>query len=87
MSFTNGCRSRRSACCARAARRAMWFIATARRCGLRRVAAGAGQRPYFDMVTNYQITAESAARAVIRVDNATTARRVVVESYVPLPPK
>jgi hypothetical protein len=43
--------------------------------------------PYFDMVTNYQITAESAARAVIRVDNATTAPRVVVESYVPLPPK
>jgi hypothetical protein len=46
-----------------------------------------GMNP-FGLVTNYQITAESAARAVIRVDNATTkAPRVVVESYVPLPPK
>ena len=42
----------------------------------------------FGLITNYQITAESAARAVIRVDNATTkALRVVVESYTPLPPK
>jgi hypothetical protein len=42
----------------------------------------------FGLVTNYQITAESAARAVIRVDNATTkAPRVIIESYVPLPPK
>ena len=41
----------------------------------------------FGLVTNYQVTAESAARAVIRVDNATTkAPRIVVESYTPLPP-
>jgi hypothetical protein len=41
----------------------------------------------FGLVTNYQVTAESAARAVIRVDNATTnAPRVVIESYTPLPP-
>ena len=42
---------------------------------------------YFGLVTNYQITAESAARAVIRVDNARTkAPRVVIESYNNLPP-
>jgi len=49
------------------------------------VVTASGQ--YFGLVTNYQITAESAARAVIRVDNATNAPRVVIESYVPLPPK
>ena len=49
------------------------------------VVTASGQ--YFGLVTNYQITAESAARAVIRVDNAKTAPRVVVESYTPLPPK
>jgi hypothetical protein len=50
------------------------------------VVTASGQ--YFGLVTNYQITAESAARAVIRVDNATTkAPRVIIESYVPLPPK
>jgi len=43
--------------------------------------------PFFQLVTNYQVTAETAARAVIRVDNANTARpRVVVESYNVLPP-
>jgi len=50
------------------------------------VVTASGQ--YFGLVTNYQITAESAARAVIRVDNATTkAPRVIIESYTPLPPK
>jgi hypothetical protein len=46
--------------------------------------------PYFNMVTNYQVTAESAARAVIRVDRHVTATgtnyTTVVESYNPLPP-
>ncbi len=42
---------------------------------------------YFGVVTNYQITAESAARAVIRVDNARTATpHVTIESFNPLPP-
>ena len=43
--------------------------------------------PYFQMVTNYQVTAESAIRAVIRIDNANTSTpRVVIESYNVLPP-
>jgi hypothetical protein len=45
---------------------------------------------YFNLVTNYQITAESAARAVIRVDRQVTATgtnySTVVESFNPLPP-
>ena len=42
---------------------------------------------YFGMCTNYQVVAESAARAVVRVDGANTqAPRVVVESFNPLPP-
>jgi hypothetical protein len=41
----------------------------------------------FGMCTNYQVVAESAARAVVRVDGAgTPAPHVVVESYNPLPP-
>jgi hypothetical protein len=41
----------------------------------------------FGVITNYQITAESAARAVIRVDNARTATpHVTIESFNPLPP-
>jgi hypothetical protein len=43
--------------------------------------------PYFQLVTNYQVTAESAVRAVIRVDNANTPNpHAVVESYNALPP-
>lgn len=43
--------------------------------------------PYFQMVTNYQVVAESAIRAVIRVDNANTPTpHAVVESYNVLPP-
>ena len=39
------------------------------------------------MVTNYQVVAESATRAVVRVDGAgTPAPHVVVETYNPLPP-
>src|SRR5262249_34161230 len=48
--------------------------------------------PFFGMCTNYQITAESVIRAVVRVDNAPTPRspnnvpRVYVESFNVLPP-
>jgi len=50
-------------------------------------ALASGLNP-FGLCTNYQVVAESAARAVIRVDNATTkSPRVVVESYNPLPPQ
>ncbi|HXR04515.1 MAG TPA: hypothetical protein VN836_07390, partial [Verrucomicrobiae bacterium] len=42
---------------------------------------------YFQMCTNYQVVAESAARAIVRVDGANTPTpHVVVESYNPLPP-
>ena len=41
----------------------------------------------FGMCTNYQVVAESAARAVVRVDGAgTPTPHIVVESYNPLPP-
>ncbi len=43
--------------------------------------------PYFGMVTNYQVTAESAIRAVVRVENPTSNPRIVVESFNPLPPE
>ncbi len=53
------------------------------------VVTASGQ--YFGLVTNYQITAETAARAVIRVDKNVTATGTnyssVIESYVPLPPQ
>ena len=43
--------------------------------------------PLFKLVTNYQVTAESAVRAVIRVDGANTPKpHAVVESYNVLPP-
>ena len=38
------------------------------------------------LCTNYQIMAEAAARAVVRVDGAPTNSHVVVESYTVLPP-
>jgi hypothetical protein len=39
------------------------------------------------LVTNYQVVAESAVRAVIRVDGANTSQpHAVVESYNVLPP-
>ena len=47
---------------------------------------------YFGLVTNYQVTAESASRAVIRIENAPTPANpnatphVIVEQYNPLPP-
>jgi hypothetical protein len=43
--------------------------------------------PYFQMVTNYQVVAESALRVVMRVDDANTSHpHAVVESYNVLPP-
>jgi hypothetical protein len=43
--------------------------------------------PFFQLITNYQVVAESAVRAVIRVDNANTSKpHAVVESYNALPP-
>ena len=43
--------------------------------------------PFFQMITNYQVVAESVVRAVIRVDNANTSQpHAVVESYNVLPP-
>jgi hypothetical protein len=43
--------------------------------------------PFFELITNYQVAAESGIRAVIRIDHATTAHpRAVVESYNVLPP-
>ena len=42
---------------------------------------------FFQMVTNYQVVTESAARAVIRVDDAKTPHpHIVVESFNLLPP-
>ncbi len=47
---------------------------------------------FFGMCTNYQVTAETAARAVIRVVNSPTPEnpnatpRIVIEQYNPLPP-
>ena len=51
-----------------------------------------GSGAYFGLCTNYQVTAESASRAVIRVVNApspenpTATPRIVIEQYNPLPP-
>lgn len=47
---------------------------------------------FFNLVTNYQVTAEFGSRALIRIDNAptpanpTATPHVVVEQYNPLPP-
>ncbi|HTX21010.1 MAG TPA: hypothetical protein VMD27_03980 [Candidatus Aquilonibacter sp.] len=42
---------------------------------------------YFGMVTNYQVVAETAVRAVVRVEDANTPHpHIVVESYNVLPP-
>ena len=47
---------------------------------------------YFGLVTNYQVTAESAARAVIRIENAPTPANpntqphIIVEQYNPSRP-
>ena len=42
--------------------------------------------PFYGMYTNYQITAEVATRAVMRVEGAPTNSHVVVENYNILPP-
>jgi hypothetical protein len=41
---------------------------------------------FFGLCTNYQVTAEAATRAVVRIDGAPSKPRVVIESYTPLPP-
>jgi hypothetical protein len=45
-----------------------------------------GSGPFFGLCTNYQITAEVATRAVVRVDGAPTKPRTVIESFNILPP-
>jgi hypothetical protein len=43
--------------------------------------------PFFQLITNYQVAAESAVRAVIRIDGANTSTpHAVIESYNVLPP-
>jgi hypothetical protein len=42
--------------------------------------------PYFQLCTNYQITAEVATRAVVRIDGAPTHPHAVIESFNVLPP-
>jgi hypothetical protein len=42
--------------------------------------------PFFGLCTNYQITAEVAIRAVVRVDGAPSKPRTVIESFNILPP-
>jgi hypothetical protein len=42
--------------------------------------------PYFGMCTNYQITAECATKAVVRIEGPLSRPRVVIESYNVLPP-
>jgi len=43
--------------------------------------------PYFGLCTNYQVTAEVATRAVVRIEGAPTNPRVVIENYNVLPPE
>jgi hypothetical protein len=45
-----------------------------------------GSGPFFGLCTNYQITAEVATRAVVRVDGAPAKPRTVIESFNILPP-
>jgi len=42
--------------------------------------------PYLNLCTNYQITAETTTRAVVRIEGAPGNPRAVVESYNVLPP-
>jgi hypothetical protein len=42
--------------------------------------------PYFGLCTNYQVTAEVATRAVVRVQSAPNQPKIVVENYNSLPP-
>jgi hypothetical protein len=42
--------------------------------------------PYLGLCTNYQITAEVAIRAVVRIEGATNNPRAVTESFDVLPP-
>jgi hypothetical protein len=42
--------------------------------------------PYFGLCTNYQVTAEVATRAVVRIDGAPANPHAVIESFHVLPP-
>jgi hypothetical protein len=42
--------------------------------------------PFFGLCTNYQVTAEAATRAVVRIDGAPSKPRVIIENYNALPP-
>ncbi len=42
--------------------------------------------PYFNLCTNYQITAETVTRTVVRIEGAPDKPRAVIESYNVLPP-
>ena len=42
--------------------------------------------PYAGMITNYQVTAETVTRSVLRIEGAPTNTRAVIESYNLLPP-
>jgi hypothetical protein len=42
---------------------------------------------FFGLCTNYQITAEVATRAVVRIEGAPTNTHAVVESFNVLPPE
>jgi hypothetical protein len=43
--------------------------------------------PYAGMITNYQVTAETVTRSVVRIEGAPTNAHAVVESYNILPPE
>jgi hypothetical protein len=45
-----------------------------------------GSGGYFGLCTNYQITAEVATRAVVRVDGAPSKPRTIIETFNVLPP-
>ena len=47
---------------------------------------GSGFRAYSGLCTNYQVTAETATRAVVRVEGAPSNPHIVVEQYNVLPP-
>lgn len=46
-----------------------------------------GGGPFFGMITNYQVMAEAATRAVVRIEGAPTNTHAVVESFNVLPPQ
>ena len=53
---------------------------------LKPIAKYSGNNAYFGLVTNYQVMAEAAMRAVVRIDGAPANPRTVVESFSVMPP-